>query len=96
MALARLMSSCPARALGCRSVRRVVCSSHHLLDGRAIQTAGDSSKKSPKVIGAGKRLDGTVREDTLLVNKTEWPAIVAGCMSQGKLRIILTSTTVDG
>jgi hypothetical protein len=30
-------------------------------------------------LGAEKRLDGTVREDTLLVNETEWPAIVGVC-----------------
>jgi hypothetical protein len=30
--------------------------------------------------GAAKKLDGTVRIDTMLVNETEWPAIVAGRM----------------
>jgi hypothetical protein len=39
-------------------------------------------------LGAAKRLDSTVREDKMMANETEWPAMVAGRRSYGKCRIM--------
>jgi hypothetical protein len=38
-----------------------------------------------RYFGAVKRLDGAVRVDTMLVNDTEWPAIVAGVSHMGNV-----------
>src|ERR1035441_1484597 len=43
-------------------------------------------------LGAEKRLEGTVRDDTMLVNETEWPGVVAGRMSYGKCRSMRGTT----
>jgi hypothetical protein len=52
----------------------------------AIEGSSHLPRSQESSSGAAKRLDGNVREDTMLVNETEWPAMVAGRRSYGKCR----------
>jgi hypothetical protein len=56
--------------------------------GYAIRLPANDSRSQEAGVGAGKRLEGTVREDTRLVNETEWPAMVCGRMSHGKYHLM--------
>jgi hypothetical protein len=71
-------------AFGGKSVRNAIKRRRHLLHSRETD------------LGVAKRLDSNVREDTMLINETAWPAMVAGCMSYGKCRIKLRGETKSG
>ena len=46
------------------------------------------SRSQEAGVGAVKRLEDTVRKDKMLVNETEWTAMVAGRRSYGNVRYI--------
>jgi hypothetical protein len=58
---------------------------------KSVRNRTDGRNRLPRSqeasLGAAKRLDGTVREDKMLVNEIGWPAMVAGRMSYGKCQV---------
>jgi len=52
-----------------------------------MESQNHCSRNQEVGVGAEKGFEGTVRKDKMLVNETEWTAMVAGCRSYGKCQL---------